>query len=76
MKQAGLPLHVDRHGVLLFCAAGVAPGVKIINLDVFLPSGDAEWSDLIKGVDWSVANRDVYNITVINLSLGGGKITG
>jgi serine protease AprX len=60
----------------LFCTAGVAPGVKLINLDVFLPNGDAEWSDLIKGVDWSVANRDKYNITVINLSLGGGKISG
>lgn len=55
---------------------GVAPGVKLINLDVFAPNGDAEWSDLIAAVDWTVANRDRYNITVMNLSLGGGAMTG
>ena len=61
---------------LLLWRAGVAPGVKVINLDVFQTDGTATWSDLLSAVNWAVANRDVYNITAINLSLGGGEVTG
>jgi subtilisin family serine protease len=56
--------------------ATVAPGVKLISLDVFGASGGGSWSDLINAVNWAVSNRDVYNITAINLSLGGGSSAG
>lgn len=44
--------------------AGIV-GVKVLNAD---SSGLA--SVVIQGIDWCIANRDVYRIGVINLSLG------
>lgn len=59
-----------------FLCAAVAPGVKLIGLDVFDEKGSAKWSTLVAAIDWAVANRDKYNITAINLSLGGGSEQG
>jgi hypothetical protein len=50
--------------------------VKLINLDVFGPDGTGSWSDLITAINWAVSNRGTYNITSINMSLGGGESTG
>jgi hypothetical protein len=44
----------------------VAPGVKILALDVFRLSYAFE-SDLLAAVDWVLQNKDAYNICVINL---------
>lgn len=56
--------------------AGTAPGVKLISLDVFDLKDETTFDYIIKAIDWAVANRDTYNITVINMSLGGGAYTG
>lgn len=49
--------------------AAVAPGTKLIGLDVF--TGDSAMSsDLIKAVNWVIANKAKYNIVAMNLSLG------
>jgi len=53
--------------------ATVAPGVKLISLDIFDPSGDAQWSTVVAAINWAVANKAKYNVTAINLSLGGGS---
>lgn len=60
--------------------AGVAPTAKLVALDVFaVLSGSTDesalWSWLISAVDWSVANKAAYNITLLNMSLGGGVYT-
>src|SRR5262249_45290977 len=49
--------------------AGVAPGVKLLGLDVFDGAGAAD-ADIIAALDWVVANRDAYNIVAANMSLG------
>ena len=51
---------------------GVAPGARIAALDVF-GTGLATSFDVIEGIDWSIANRDTYNIVAMNLSLGSGS---
>lgn len=51
---------------------GVAPDTRIVGLDVFRTDGFAYDSDLIAAVNWTIANRSAYNITAINMSLGGG----
>lgn len=51
--------------------ASVAPGAKLIGLDVFDLQGNAFYKPIAAAVDWVVANKDKYNVTVINLSLGG-----
>jgi hypothetical protein len=53
----------------------VAPGVKLIGLDVFDKSGSS-YARIAKAVDWAAANKAKYNITAINLSLGGEGFTG
>lgn len=57
--------------------AGVAPGAKIIGLDVFEGSG-ASFDVVAKAINWVIANKAIYNIVAINLSLGveNTKFTG
>jgi len=54
--------------------AGVAPGAKLIALDVF-NGGGASSTDIISAINWAIANKATYNIAALNLSLGGGSST-
>jgi len=48
---------------------GVAPGTKILGLDVF--SGNVAYgSDIISAVNWVVSTQATYNTRAMNLSLG------
>jgi serine protease AprX len=51
-------------------AGGSAPSVKLIDVRVLGARGSGRTSDVIAGINWVVTNRLVYNIRVINLSLG------
>ena len=51
---------------------GVAPDVNLIGIKVSDRNGVARTSDVIKGIEWAVKNKDVYNIRVLNLSLVSG----
>ena len=51
---------------------GVAPGVNIVALKVLDNFGSGNFSDGTAAIDWSIENKDVYNISVLNLSLGNG----
>jgi serine protease AprX len=50
--------------------SGVAPNVNLINLRVLDASGTGTDSSVIAAIDAAIALKDVYNIRVINLSLG------
>ncbi len=49
---------------------GMAPEADIISLRALYPDGSGYTSDVIAAIDWAIANREKYNIRVINLSLG------
>jgi serine protease AprX len=49
---------------------GIASGARIINLRVLGDDGSGVASDVIEAIDWAIENRRVYDIRVINLSLG------
>ena len=51
-------------------SGGSAPAVSLIDVRVLGSDGVGLTSDVIAGIDWSIANRKKYNIRVINLSLG------
>lgn len=75
--DSALDSDAQKHGTnVAGIISTVAPGVKLISLDVFGTNGQGKWSDLINAVNWAVSNKDVYNITSINLSLGGGNVEG
>jgi serine protease AprX len=50
--------------------AGVAPGSKIVSVKIAGASGAADVSNVIAGIQWVTAFHSVYNIKVLNLSLG------
>jgi serine protease AprX len=49
---------------------GIAPGAQILSVRALYPDGSGYTSDIIAGIDWAVKNKSVYNIRVMNLSLG------
>ncbi|MCX6712027.1 MAG: S8 family peptidase [Candidatus Woesearchaeota archaeon] len=49
---------------------GVAPDVNLISMKVLDSSGGGYESDIIKGLEWCYNNKDIYNISVISMSLG------
>jgi uncharacterized repeat protein (TIGR01451 family) len=49
--------------------AGVAPGSKIASFNA-LPGGLGTSSTVTAGINWGIANKLLYGITTINLSLG------
>jgi serine protease AprX len=48
---------------------GVAPMVNIINVKVSNDNGSATETDVIKGLQWVLDNKDKYNIRIVNMSL-------
>lgn len=49
---------------------GVAPGAALIGLKVLDANGEGTLSDVTAAIDWAVANKNIYNIRIISLSLG------
>jgi subtilisin family serine protease len=49
---------------------GIAPGASIINLRVLDSQGQGTTSSLLAALDWVLQNKTLYNIRVVNLSLG------
>jgi serine protease AprX len=50
--------------------AGIAPSAHLVGLKVLDRSGRGVISNVIAALDWAVANKALYNIRVINLSVG------
>ncbi len=57
---------------------GIAPGANIISLKILDSNGDghstSSTDDLKNAVNWCIANRLTYNISVISMSLGTGSL--
>lgn len=51
---------------------GMAPGASIAALKVLDNDGSGSFADIDAAISWVMANRNTYNITVVNLSLGDG----
>jgi serine protease AprX len=49
---------------------GIAPDVHLIGLKVLDSTGAGRTSDVIKAIEYVVANKDRLNVQIINLSLG------
>ena len=49
---------------------GVAPAANLVNLRVINSQGIGTVSGVLKALDWLMANRQAYNVRVVNMSLG------
>ena len=47
---------------------GMAPDADLISVRAFDSNGAGTYGDVIRGLDWIVANKDSYGIRVVNLS--------
>jgi len=52
---------------------GIAPNANLIDVRVLNSLGVGQTSDVIAGIDWVIANRNLRNIKVMNLSLGAAS---
>ena len=52
---------------------GVAPGAKIVAIKALDNGGSGYTSEVINGIDWCIDNKDIYNISIISLSLGNER---
>ena len=51
---------------------GIAPGADLIVLKALDGTGNGHISDVIAAVDYAIANRERFNIRVLNLSVAAG----
>jgi serine protease AprX len=49
---------------------GIAPRAGIVDVRVLGNTGSGRISSVVRGIEWVLAHRSVYNIRVINLSFG------
>ena len=49
--------------------AGVAPGANIASYNA-IPGGTGSSSSIVNAINWGIANKSLYGITTINMSLG------
>jgi serine protease AprX len=49
---------------------GIAPRANIVDVRVLGKTGSGRISSVVRGIEWAIAHRTVYNIRVINLSFG------
>ena len=47
---------------------GIAPYANYLSIKAFDADGASSYLDVIRGVDWVVANKDAYNIRILNCS--------
>src|SRR3990172_2450757 len=47
---------------------GIAPDANLVSVKAFDANGAGSYPDVIRGIDWVVANKIKYNIRVLNLS--------
>ena len=52
--------------------SGIAPDASLVSLKVLDANGQGNISSIIAALDWVVANRQTYNIRVVNMSVGAG----
>ena len=50
--------------------AGIAPAAHLVGLKVLDENGRGVISDVIAALEWAIANKNAYNIRVVNLSVG------
>lgn len=54
---------------------GIAPDVKLVLVKVSNPRNHIKEADILRGLDWVLANHRAYGIRIVNLSVGGDFVS-
>lgn len=55
--------------------AGIAPRARLVGVKVLDRNGSGMLSTVLLGLEWCLANKDRYNIKIVNMSLGTPAVT-
>lgn len=58
----------DANGILLY--GGVAPRANLVVLKVLDEKGNGNTAKVLQGIDWLIRMKNVYNIRLLNISVG------
>ena len=47
------------------------PSARLVEVKAFDNNGIGTYADIIRGLDWIVANKNTHNIRVVNMSFSG-----
>lgn len=50
---------------------GAAPEANLVGVKVLDRNGSGSFSDIIKGIQWAIENKEKFGIDVVSMSLGG-----
>lgn len=53
---------------------GIAPGCRIVTAKVLDQNGEGTISDMIRGLDWILNKKDLYEIRALNISVSMNKV--
>jgi len=68
------PMDDNGHGTYVTGAVvGVAPDVKILSVKVLANDSIGYESDIIKGINYCIDNKEAYNVSVILMAFGAGE---
>lgn len=57
-------------GIIGSSKLGAAPNCNLIILKVLNQLGEGKTSNVLQAIDWVIAHKNVYNIRIINISIG------
>ena len=55
--------------------SGIAPNASLVSVKAFDAQGAGSYLDVIRGLEWVIANKDAYNIRVLNLSFSAPPLS-
>lgn len=53
---------------------GIAPGARLVVGKVLDKNGDGSTKDMLRGLEWVREIKDIYNIRILNISVGIGSL--
>ncbi len=61
-------LLIDGTGLIFRAYYSIAPNAQVVAVKAFDKHGIGSYTNVIRGMDWILNNKDVYDIRVLNLS--------
>ncbi|MCL2703091.1 MAG: S8 family serine peptidase [Defluviitaleaceae bacterium] len=55
---------------------GVAPGCGLVGVKILDDKGRGDTAEFLAGIQWTITNKDKYNIRVANMSVGTSNVSG
>ncbi len=73
VEKSPKPIDPNGHGTHVAGDANkIAPDAELVGIRVMNSQGQGRPSDIVKGIEWAIKNKDRFGIDIINMSLGAG----